>query len=175
MNDLSKYMEVRGEMKTGDMLAWASPGIVGKLIRWRTGEYSHTSGIIRLSEYEGKPRRRFHLEAQEKGFYPAILSNEMATYGGHIWWYPLKDEYNPLRGAVGEKALSMVGVGYDFLSLFKNILGRVNTDAKKLFCSEAWFIIYRDALALPISRETKAPTPSDMPKLGIFKEGVQIL
>jgi hypothetical protein len=175
MNDLSKYMEVREEMKTGDMLEWASPGIIGKLIRWRTGEYSHTSGIIRLSEYEGKPRRRYHLEAQEKGFYPATLSTEVETYEGHIWWYPLKDEYSLMRGAIGEKALSMVGVGYDFLSLFKNVLGRVNVNVKKLFCSEAWFIIYRTALELPISEKTKAPTPSDMPKLGIFKDAVQIL
>jgi len=167
MNNLDAYLAVREQMKTGDMLAWATPSLIGKLIMWRTGPYSHTSGIVRMKEYEGKPRRRFTIEAMEYGFYPSILSNEIQTYKGHIWWYALKDEYNDKRGAIGEKALSLIGIGYDYKSLFRNALGRVNSDARKLFCSEAWFLIYGFA--------GKAPTPSDMPKLGIFKDPVQIL
>jgi hypothetical protein len=167
MNNLAQYLAIREEMKTGDMLAWASNSLIGRIIRWRSGPYSHTSGIIRLTEYEGLPKRRFTLEAMKYGFYPAILSNDLKNYAGRVWWYALKDEWNPKRQAIGEKALSLIGIGYDYKSLFRNALGRVNSDARKLFCSEAWFLIYGFA--------GKAPTPSDMPKLGIFKDPVQIL
>jgi hypothetical protein len=167
MNNLDVYMSIREQMKTGDMLEWASNGIVGKIIRWRSGPYSHTSGIIRMSEYEGLERRRFAIEAAEKGLVLTVLSTDLKKYDGHCWWYPLKEDWNPMRQGIGEKALAAIGTPYDFQSLFKNALGHVSADAKRLFCSEAWYIFY--------GFKGKAPTPSEMPKLGIFKEPVQII
>ncbi len=167
MNDLTTYYKVRDLMRTGDQLAFASAGLIGKIIMFRSGKYSHWGGIIRLQEYEGLERKRFTIEAIEHGFYPDILSNYIKNYKGHIWWYPLRDEWNPRRHALGERALALIGTPYDYKSLFKQAIARVSTDAKKLFCSEAWYYI--------MGFTGKAPYPSEMPNLGVFKEPVQLV
>lgn len=181
MNDLTKYLEIREEMKTGDLLLWQTENLLGTLIRLRTGKFTHASLIIRMAEWEGQERRRYHIEAGPKGFYPAILSNEIQTYGGHIWWYPLKDEYNPFRTALGLKMTSMFGIGYDFLSLARNIWGRVRPNAKKLYCSEGAYMTYDDSKIINPNCEYMrkhggwSPTPSDLPLLELFKKDTQFI
>jgi hypothetical protein len=167
VNNVDKYIVVRDHMKTGDMLAWAGNSWISRIIRARSGPYSHTSGIIRLSEYEGMERKRYTIEATEKGLVLARLYNDLLHYDGHCWWYPLVESWDCLRQGIGEKALDAIGTPYDFGSLFRNALGHVSANAKSLFCSEAWYIFY--------GFKGKAPTPSEMPKLGIFKDPVQIL
>ena len=172
MNDLSKYLAVRDAMRTGDGLGFANNSLIGRAIMWRTkGDgpipLSHWGGIIRMSEYEGLERRRFTLEAMSIGFYPDILSTYIQRYDGHIWWYPLKEEWDPMRQAIGEKALALVGTRYDFGSLIKQAFARVSSNASRLFCSEAWQLIY--------GFKGQALTPTGMHALGIFQAPVRIL
>jgi hypothetical protein len=168
MNKLDLYAAVRDQMKTGDLLQWSSNSVLGALIRWRTNaEVNHSGLVIRLQEYEGLERRRWTLEALEKGFYPNLLSRRLEQFDGRVWWYPLKDELNGQRQAIGERAFSMVGIGYDFLSIFQQLVGRVSADMKHLFCSEGCYLAY--------GFQGTAPNPGEMPGLGIFKEPVLIL
>jgi hypothetical protein len=171
-NDLTKYLAVRDSMKTGDGLGFANNSLIGRTIMWRTKKdgpipHSHWGGLIRLSEFEGLPRRRFTLEAMSAGFYPDILSRAIVNYDGHIWWYPLLDGWDPWRQEIGEKALALIGTGYDWGGLFKQAFVRVSADARRLFCSEAWQIIYGfKGLGL---------NPTQMYTLGIFKPPVQLI
>jgi hypothetical protein len=64
-------------------------------------------------------------------------------------------------------AFQYIGVPYDYKSLFKNAFGRVSADARALFCSEYCFLCY--------GKTGKAPTPGEMPKLGIFKPGTKLI
>lgn len=169
MNDLSKYNEVKHLIQTGDLLMWSSDGIVGKAIRWRTlSEFSHASLAIRLAEYEGAEGRRFTTEALADGVVLNILSARLANYDGRVWWYPLDEEKCRVkRSHVGECALSLIGTPYDYQSILRLCLKRVSTEINKLFCSEYCAVCY--------GLGGEAPTPADMPKLGIFKEEVRLV
>jgi len=167
-NDLSKYRAVQDRMKTGDLLQWRSNSLIGALIRWRTqSDVNHSSLVIRLAEYEGLERRRYTTEALEHGTVLNLLSRRLEAFDGECWWLPLCDGWNDRRQVIGEKALALIGIPYDYGSIVLQIFGRVSMDARSLFCSEYCAIAY--------GLEGQAPTPADMPSLGIFKEPVKIL
>lgn len=169
MNDLSAYLKVKDQMDTGDLIQWKSNSLIGALIRWKTNaNVNHSGLVLRLQEYEGLKGRRFTTESLEHGVVLNLLSRRLEAFDGEVWWLPLKDEYaRAMRQAVGERALEMIGKPYDYGSIVRQIFGRVSADARALFCSEHCFLAY--------GLTGTAPTPADMPGLGIFKEGVQIL
>lgn len=169
MNDLTVYHNVKTQMQTGDLLMWSSDRLIGKAIRWRTlSEYSHASLVIRLAEYEGTEGRRFTTEALADGVVLNVLSARLAHYDGRVWWFPLDEEKCRVKRAhVGECALSFIGTPYDYQSILRLCLRRVSTQMDKLFCSEYCAVCY--------GLGGDAPTPADMPKLGIFKEAVRLV
>jgi len=165
--DITKYLEIRKEMKTADLLQWRTRGVAGTLIRWKTrSNVNHSSLVLRLSEYEQLERRRYTTEALGHGTVLSLLSRRLEQFNGEVWWYPLVDEWNDKRQGVGERSLSLIGVPYDYRSIFKQIIGHVSTNAQKLFCSEYCFIAYGFGGV--------APTPAEMPKLNIFKPAVKL-
>ena len=181
VNDLTVYDSIKLEMFTGDGLGFENVGIVPSLIRWKTKDdgpipLSHWGGIIRFPEYEGKETRRYTVESELNGFYPRILSNYIKDYKGHIYWYPLKDEWEPYRNQIGEGILSMVGIGYDFLGAIKCGLGKANADMRHLFCSEAWQLGYQNTAPELCNNVGGASlTPAAMWRLGIFKAPTQLI
>jgi hypothetical protein len=163
-----KYHAVKEKMKTGDLLQWRSNSVVGSLIRWRTrADVNHSSLVMRFAEYQGEERRRFTTEALEHGTVLNLLSRRLETFDGSCWWHPLRPDWNNRRREIGERALDLIGIPYDYRSIVSQIFGRVSSDARRLFCSEYCFLCY--------GQEGIAPTPADMPLLGIFGPGVQIL
>lgn len=172
MNDLTTYEAVKDQMRTGDGIGYYSHSIIGRIIAWRTKHYgpilhSHWGGIIRLPSVEDDGKRRFTMEATETGFQLRLFSSVLATYKGEVWWYPLKDEFNSRQEEIKKDAFSLLGKKYDWLSLFKQALFSVSTDARRLFCSEAWQIIY--------GVYGKALPPSGMHSLGIFKPPIKLI
>jgi len=165
--DLTIYNTVKDQMRTGDLLQWRSESIIGVLIRWRTdSEFNHSSLILKFSEYEGAEQRRYTTEALEHGTVLNLLSRRLEAFKGEVWWFPLKDELNEKRQSIGEVALSLIGIPYDYKSIVAQIFGRVSADVRSLFCSEYCFVSY--------GFTGEAPAPADMLKLGIFKEGVKL-
>lgn len=175
MNDLSKYNAVKQDFRTGDMISWNHHTLIGRLIRWKTGEaVNHSSLVIRLAEYEGLERRRFVTEAVGQGTVLTLLSNTLETYDGEAWWYPLVSEMDLDRQAIGERALSMIGRPYDFGGIIRLIIGSVAADARKLWCSEYVFM----ALGLSdpdLGVVPYGPNPGQLNRIGVFEEGVKIL
>jgi hypothetical protein len=168
MNDLTLYNSVKDQLKTGDLLQWHSNSLIGKLIRTKTGWYvNHSSLAICFSQYEGEQHRRFTVEALEHGTVLHLLSKSLEQHKGEVWWYPLVDTWNERRNVIGERALEYIGIPYDYLSIVKQLVGRVNTNVKKMFCSEYCYFCY--------GFTGIAPNPGEMPNLGIFKDPIKIL
>jgi len=155
-------------MKTGDLLQWRSNSIIGKLIRWRTKSvYNHSSLVINLQEYESPEHRRFTTEALEHGVVLNFLSRRLEKFDGDVWWCPLRDEFDYKRKVIGERALSLVGVPYDYASILRQIIGKVSTEATSLFCSEYCYLVYGGT--------GTAPNPGEMLLMGMHKIPVKIL
>lgn len=166
-------------MKTGDGLGFQNVSIGSRLIMWGTKhdgpiQLSHWGGIVRLPQYEGE--RRYSVESEASGFQLMHLSAYINNYKGHIYCYPLKDEWEPYRDKIGSDILSMVGIGYDFLGALKSGLGTCNADLRHLFCSEAWQIGYQNT-APHLCNDVfgRALTPAAMWSLGCFKNPIQII
>ena len=165
----SVYDNYKELFKTGDILSWQSYSTIGKIIRWKTNTEetpkeetpNHSSMIIRLSEWEGKERRRYHTEAMERGVYPNILSNRLKDYKGKVWWLPLKDEWDPKREEVGMRLTECWGKGYDYKSLIWQLVGKVSIDARQLFCSET--------VDFALGFKGEAHNPVNLELLGIQK------
>ena len=170
MNDLTIYDSVKEQMKTGDLLQWRSKGVIGDLICWKTGhQVSHSSLVMCITEYEGEEKRRFTTEALGRGPVLNLLSNRLQHIDGTCWWYPLNDEWDKRRKAIGERALRYIGCGvkYDYKGLLWQIMGYVSSDAASLFCSEYCYISW--------GFQGPVPYPGELTQLGIHKEGVQLV
>ena len=166
MNDLTIYNAVKVQMRTGDLLLWRSRSLLGAVIRYFSkATVNHAGLVMRFSEYEGNDNRRFTTEALEHGIVLNLLSRSLEEYDGEVWWYPLMDGWD--RTVIGNRMLEYIGVPYDYGSLLRNAFGKVTADARRLFCSEYAFLCY--------GYTGKAPTPGDMPSMGIFKKPVKLL
>jgi hypothetical protein len=175
-NDLKLYKCVRSLIKTGDHIGWRGNNIVGKIIRKFTADtINHSELAIRL-EYEGLDKRRFDVGALSGGITLHMLSRKLEKYNGNVYWYPLKEEYNELRPKIAFYVLDKIDIKYDYKSLFKNLLGRVSSDADKLFCSEVCNLAWVHAgIYTGFSARGKAPTPDDIDKFKIFRDKIRIL
>lgn len=167
-NDLHIYHLYRDQMKTGDLLLWRAHSLLGAAIRlFSKADVNHASLVMQFEQYEGAEKRRFTTEALSHGIVLNLLSKQLENYDGQVFWYPLDEPEPEYRQYIGIKALEYIGVPYDYQSLFRNAFGRVSADARRLFCSEYCFLCY--------GLQGQAPTPGDMPYLGLFKEPVRIL
>lgn len=167
MGDLTLYHHHKQNMMTGDLLLWRANSLLGLAIRhFSKAEVNHASLVMHFSQYEGDVHRRFTTEALSKGIILNLLSKQLEQYDGKVWWYRLKSDWESRRAMIGTNAMKYIGTPYDYKSLFKNAFGRVSADARELFCSEYCFVCY--------GLNGTAPTPGDMPKLGIFWDPVLI-
>ena len=132
---LLRYRMIRDDIDTFDRLEWRSNSLLGKAIRLKTGDWSnHTGIVIRFHEYDAAGL--FTIESLEGGVDPNRLSLRLSEFNGSVRLYKLKPEYHHLRSELGEAALSMEGIKYDYGSLVKNLFGHVTVNKKRLFCSE---------------------------------------
>lgn len=168
MGDLTLYEQYRDQMQTADMLLWANQTPLGQAIRmFSHADVNHASTISVLTGLTGK--RIFTVEALEKGVCPNYLSAILERYNGEVWWYPLAPKWDFLefRKYVENNMYRHIGTGYDFGSLFKNAVTHVQANDQKLFCSEDVFLDY--------GFQGLAPTPGEMPKLGLHQAPIKIM
>lgn len=167
------YEQARPIIRTGDVILWRGRGLLSRIIL-RFSDYSHASIVIRPKQYTGLQNRVFLLEALSRGFVPRILSERIKHYRGEVFWLPLRDATNEQRDLIAEHAITSAGLGiqYDWKSLILNVLGYVNADARRMFCSEAVYLLYRKAkLDIP---KSKAPRPGDIAKWKIMGDPIRI-
>lgn len=168
---MSRYDELRPEIKTGDCLLWANNTALGWLIRkFSHAPVNHASLIIRL-ELQGLKDRVWQLEALARGIEFHLVSRSLRNYGGRVYWLKLHDKYNPIRPGIAAWALPLEGTPYDYRSLFRNAVSRVNADARKFFCSEYLYMAYYRHRIVP---RTKAPTPGGLLRYAIWQRIEQV-
>lgn len=173
MNDLTIYNQYRPQMKSGDLLAYRSNSVIATLIHIWSKQFNHVGMVLDLSEYAGQECRKWTLGADSRGVALSLLSIDLSTYHGEVWWYPLlaTDEE---RHIIAEFGLCAAGSEYDYWSLIKNIWGLVPIDMLKYFCSEYVYCAYKKA-RLPGTESDKAPRPDGIVALPIYKEPIQII
>lgn len=161
------YNGYRDQLQDGDVLEWASSGIIGKIIQWRAKtDVSHTSGVVWLRH------RLFTLEASGKNFHPTYLSRYMQRCKKKVYWLPLKPEYDELRNKVVDAQMDLIGTPYDYQNLVLSLFGRVSMDAKRVFCSEVIGHSLEKAGIIP--KQEKALWPGEFESLGVFLPRVRI-
>ena len=128
------YDTNRQVMQTGDCILWRSKSVIGWLIRlFSNGEYNHAGLVVRPEDDGCFAGRRFTLEALGNGIILRLLSERLRKFEGEVWLYPLKDEFDDLRPGILAWSLDQEGTPYDFVSLFKQLVGRVSFDMKEYF------------------------------------------
>lgn len=158
-----KYKNIRSQMLTGHAIVWKGKGIISSLImKW--SPFSHASLIVRLREYKELKRRVFLVEALADGLEFRLLSERLKE-GGEAYWLPTDMTIGQMSKSREHALLECArGIPYDYGSLFKNIFGRVSSNARKYFCSE--FVWLNWVYAGYVRTDEKilvAPRPGDLP------------
>jgi hypothetical protein len=175
MNDLSQYEAISHLMKTGDLIEWASNGLIGQSIMRVTGKkVSHCSAVVIL-EYAGNPRRHI-IEANRYGVQFSLLSDNLRHYDGTAYWYGLREQYDEKRPHLGLWLFDQLAAHkeYDFGSILKQAAKRVSVEASRWFCSELYDadLIFNDIIE---PDPAGARRPGDFSQLGIFRAQAHIL
>ena len=175
--NLKLYKTHKGQMRSADLIEWQSHTALGAAIRMVTRKkVNHSSILVRPKEYAGLNNRRFLLEALGGGLVPRLLSTRLREFKGRVWWYGLKDSVATQedRDAMAVWAIleAVQGKRYDYGSLLKNILGRVNVDADAWFCSEAYTAMLMHRML--IDDNLKARRPGEFGALDVHIPGVLI-
>ena len=168
MRDLSQYDGLRSLIKTGDLVEFASNGLVGRAIMRVTGKgVSHSALVVRLP-YRDSPRR-YIIEAIRTGVEFQLLSDVLQHYDGRVVWYGLKNEYDDLREGIGEWAFAELAKHkkYDFGGVIAQFWGRVSLDSRKYYCSEIIDLAYIEAGIIKPDPKG-ARVPGDFVPLEIF-------
>jgi len=169
-NAMELYRHHSGQMESCDLLEWQSHTVLGGAIRLFTRkEVNHSSIIIRPREYAGLANRRFLIEALGGGLVPRLLSTRLEEFKGRVWWHPLRPNLITVeaRQRMAEWAIleTVKGTRYDYGSLLGNMFSRVNVDASRWFCSEAYTAMLMEGGLYP--RDSKALRPGEFDVLNV--------
>ena len=159
-----RYDELRPMMRTGDAILWEGSGLLSWLIR-RWSKYSHASLIVRMERYGDLRDTVFLVEALATGLELRRLSQRLEGYAGKAFWFQPSDLTTWQRDMIRSEALKAcgAGIGYDYKSLFRNILGHVSMNARSYFCSEfVWDMWVRVKALFTYGQENRAPRPGDI-------------
>jgi hypothetical protein len=175
MAEVDNYRIYRSVMDTMDGLQFYGDYANSAVIRKVSGQdVNHTAAVLRMPRYDRE--RVYTTEALQYGLFPYPLSNRLADYKGKIWWHQLKEEYKgePQRLAM-QWLMRHWGTPYDYpgcASHWRTLFGidPRKADASALWCTEAYFLAWRDGAKLPHLQGMKfAPMPGrPMEKLGLW-------
>lgn len=130
---LDRYYHYRENIAPGDPITWEGSGLISWGIRCFTHR-SHASSA--LGEVRAGEERKLIMEADQGEVNVRLLSEKLKGYKGRCYLHKLKPEFDSYRPKMEQFLWAHLGIGYDFFSLFANILGRVSANAWQFFCSE---------------------------------------
>lgn len=90
------YKEARPQMKPGDVIAFGGKGHFSEIIKFATrADVSHV-GVIVQTRVRGEDTERFFNQIIESTGSAGVdiyrFSDRLASYGGEIWWLPLRQQ-----------------------------------------------------------------------------------
>jgi len=170
-NKISKYVEVRLQIKNGDILMYKGKKIFSKIIRWLTGSpYSHAGIAVWWNE------RLMVMEAVMRGVRVVPLSLNIYQHKGNVEWFSCKKEIldeDRLRMIIfaqeelGKSYARWKAILFGLRILFNRNLSRKDQlrMENKLFCSQYVAQIYNSiGLDLKKNREDRFMSPGDIAK-----------
>lgn len=188
MNNLTEYYKHRDQMGVGDGISFQGEGFISDAISFFTSqERTHWGNVGAWVTFNFTQDPRLPLYEADQGEYNIrSLSKKLMYYSGKAYWHPLRSEFDGYRDAMHRKMWDMVGIKYDYRSLFANILGRQPTDESELFCSEAGGVLaleipHEELLALADNEylaaliDGQALRPGGMALLNIWKDEVRLI
>jgi Permuted papain-like amidase enzyme, YaeF/YiiX, C92 family len=168
-NKISRYEEVRLQIKNGDVIMYKGKKILPRLIRWLTkSSYSHAGIAVWWNE------RLMVMEAVMKGVRVAPLSRNIYQHKGNVEWFSCKKEISEgdrLRMVIfaqeelGKSYARWKTVLFGVKVLFKGDLSKKDElrMENKLFCSQYVAQIYNSiGLDLKKNREDRFMSPGDI-------------
>lgn len=159
--DTERYEALRDKLDVGTVLFWRDDSIISKLIRLRTAGLGYRESFSHVSLVARSKGRVLTVEALARGVVPTYLSNRLGEYGGEVWGMTLKlnAEQKQCLEIFAEKSCCE-NEGYDFKSLFANLLGPVSLNAERYFCSE--FVQHALVMCAGLPAPDRALRPGDM-------------
>jgi hypothetical protein len=136
-----KYDDIRDGIRSGDCFEFAGSTPLGHIIRWFSKQkVNHTEICLSINEYSNYAgNRKFFLGANSHGIELRPVSRALADFKGKMYYRKLRAT-DAQRNLIADWALQQCDVPYAYGNLFRNIWGRVDADARRLFCSEFRFI-----------------------------------
>lgn len=141
-----KYSEVRSEMRTGDIIAFAGNNVFANAIKLFTGKCKndhYVSHVAMVSQaIVGNHDLIQVIESCKKENVVGVqfnrMSDHMKYYDGDIWWYPIKRDYPVATNIMLRWLLAQEGKPYDLGQAILSALDFVPQleDSAALFCSE---------------------------------------
>ena len=181
-NKISRYEEVRLQIRNGDVIMYKGKNILPRLIRWLTKSfYSHAGIAVWWNE------RLMVMEAVMRGVRVVPLSRNIYQHKGNVEWFSCKKEISEedrLRMVIfaqeelGKSYARWRVILFGLKVLFKRDLSITDElrMENKIFCSQYVAQIYNSiGLDLKENREDRFMSPGDiarsplMEKRGEFK------
>jgi hypothetical protein len=176
-NKLSKYNEVRLQIKNGDVIMYTGKKIFSRLISWLTrSPYSHAGIAVWWNE------RLMVMEAVMRGVRIAPLSRNIYEHKGNVEWFSSKKEISDedrLRMVIfaqeelGKSYARWKAVLFGLKILFNRNLSRKDQlrMENKLFCSQYVAQIYNSiGLDLKRNREDRFMSPGDVARSPLLEK-----
>jgi hypothetical protein len=176
-NKISRYEEVRLQIKNGDVFMYKGKKIFSRLIRWLTkSPYSHAGIAVWWNE------RLMVMEAVMRGVRVAPLSRNIYQHKGNIEWFSCKKEIaeeDRLRMVIfaqeelGKSYARWKAVLFGLKVLFKRDLNKKDElrMENKLFCSQYVAQIYNSiGLDLKKNREDRFMSPGDIARSSLLEK-----
>jgi len=156
------YTDLRPSIKTGDCILWEGHGAISRLIRVFS-QFSHASLVVRLDKYSAFVNRVFLVEALANGLQLRLMSYKLEYNKGRAYLFQPAGVSEKQREKIQEMALidCAKNIPYDYASLFRNALGRVNSNVRSYFCSE---FVWDKWWQVSLVKGQVAPRPGDIPK-----------
>ena len=176
-NKISKYEEVRLQIKNGDVIMYTGKKIFARLISWLTrSPYSHAGIAVWWNE------RLMVMEAVMRGVTIAPLSCNIFQHHRNVEWFTCKKEISEedrLRMVIfaqeelGKSYARWKAVLFGLRVLFKRDLSKKDElrMENKLFCSQYVAQIYNSiGLDLKKNREDRFMSPGDIAKSPLLEK-----
>jgi hypothetical protein len=176
-----KYSEIRGELKTGDLILFSGNDLLSKLIQLVTGsQWSHVGLVLVLHEYDfitlwesttlssepdlitGLPRR---------GVQMVQLSSRLASYEGSFALKALNEPVDWAEHKLADLRLRLNGRDYErspnelFKSVYDGKWGENKPDVSSVFCSELVVEAYKELGLLGTATPSNEYTPADLSRM----------
>lgn len=186
-----KYDEIRGSLKTGDMVLFSGKGFISNIIKLATGsKWSHVGMVLEISDYSFMALWESTKISDmpdlidgeiKKGVQIQQLSTRIKYYDGEVGIRRLSAHVtNKMEAELGKLIDKLRGRPYEEseLELLKSVYdlpgGKNEGDLSSVFCSESFAEGYKVMGLLPDSTISNELTPKDLSKMETLLSGYSL-